>query len=461
MHTDEAVNAYIVGELLARKSFPYEAGDRHGPALAAFALPLVRAQGARTFSDLTETELRLTSVLAGTLTLILFGAAVELFGFLPCLIAALLYATASLPVYYDRYFIHESLFCSATFGLMLSGWRAIQRASVAKAALAGACAALMLACKETAVLHFAALAAAAMFYHWSQPSRTEAKRWSLLRLVLSGATAFLVLSVVLFTWFGSDWKVLTALPRAVPAYFARAHGAGHQKPFGYYANLLARTWSGGAVCALACAGLMLTVRKRGASPFLFLGLYIVFLGAIYSFIPYKTPWIALNFWVPLSLLAGLAVQSFFVLLLAKRDSYRIAVVPGLALFLAAALAVARDTRRLVFVHPADEDNPYAYAHTSEDLLGLVAEIDLLSRQTALQTPRIAVLAADPWPLPWYLRHYPHTGFWQPSEKAMDADFYITTMEAADQSDKQLEGFRPDFFGLRPGVIVLLWSRSPR
>ncbi len=42
MHTDEAVNAYIVGQLLAGQTFTYDPQDRHGPALAALALPLAR-----------------------------------------------------------------------------------------------------------------------------------------------------------------------------------------------------------------------------------------------------------------------------------------------------------------------------------------------------------------------------------------------------------------------------------
>jgi len=124
MHTDEAVNAYIVGRLLEGEPFTYDPQDRHGPALAAVALPLARMHGAKSFSDLTESELRLTSVVAGTVTILLFGAAAEVFEFIPCLLAALLFAVAPLPVYYDRYFIHESLFCAATFGLILSGWYA-------------------------------------------------------------------------------------------------------------------------------------------------------------------------------------------------------------------------------------------------------------------------------------------------------------------------------------------------
>src|SRR5215472_7642085 len=74
MHTDEAVNAYIVGQLLAGEAFTYDPQDRHGPALAALAWTLARIQGAKSFSDLTESELRLTSVVAGTATILLFGA---------------------------------------------------------------------------------------------------------------------------------------------------------------------------------------------------------------------------------------------------------------------------------------------------------------------------------------------------------------------------------------------------
>ena len=74
--------------LLAGEAYTYDPQDRHGPALAALALPLARMQGARSFSELTEAKLRVTSVVAGTITILLFGAAVEMFGFLPCLLAA-------------------------------------------------------------------------------------------------------------------------------------------------------------------------------------------------------------------------------------------------------------------------------------------------------------------------------------------------------------------------------------
>ncbi len=461
MHTDEAVNAYIVGELLAGKPFTYDPQDRHGPALAALALPLARAQGAKAFSDLTESELRLTSTLAGTVTILLFGAAVEMFGFGPCMIAALLFAGAPLPVYYDRYFIHESIFVAVAFALILSSWRWYKDRSTAQAALAGGCAALMLASKETAVLHFFALAVAAIvFWHWNLRGENPGGLWRP-KAVLAATTVFLLISLMLFTWFGTNWRALPTLLHAVPNLFARAVSEGHQKPFWYFAQLLTGGWSGGLISALAFTGFFQTVRRRDPSPYGFLAIYAFLLAVIYSLIPYKTPWLALNLWLPIALFGGLSIQSLWRMP-AQYPALRIPLRAACILMgsVAAAL-IGHDTHQRAFVHPADEANPYAYAHTSEDLLGLPAEIDRLARQNAIAAPRIAVIASDPWPLPWYLRHYSQVGFWQPGQQPGEADFYITSTEAADQYADQLQSFRPEFFGVRPGVLILLWSPAPK
>ncbi|HEY5041863.1 MAG TPA: glycosyltransferase family 39 protein, partial [Verrucomicrobiae bacterium] len=222
MHTDEAINAYITGDLLAGNSFHYDPKDRHGPALFVLTEPVVKLLGAKNFSELTETQLRLSTVLTGTATVLLFGAGVEMFGFIPCLIAALLFAFAPLPLYYSRYFIHETFFITATLGLILSGWRAMQKNSLSSAALAGFCAALMLACKETAVLHFFALAAALfvcrVFFRTpaTSPARTSAMMkqvgtmpgvpfW---KIISTAAAVFFFVFILLFTWFGRDWRAL-------------------------------------------------------------------------------------------------------------------------------------------------------------------------------------------------------------------------------------------------------------
>jgi uncharacterized protein (TIGR03663 family) len=455
MHTDEAVNGYIVGQLLQGESFTYDPQDRHGPALAALALPLVTMQGARSFSDLTESELRATSVVAGTITILLFGFATEMFGAIPCLLAALLFAIAPLPVYYDRYFIHESLFCAATFALMLSSWRAFKQRSIGYAALAGGCAALMVACKETAILHLFALAVAALVFRvWDLRGNGSIKS---LRLgpLLVGISTFLVLIIVFFTWFGRNWRSLLALERAAPNILARAAGQGHEQPFWYFGKLLVSGWSGGLLVGLACLGLLIALRRRDGSAYRFLAYYGLLVAAIYSLIPYKTPWLALNLWLPLALLAATAVVSIWFRV-AAQSGQRLAIPVFCIFAVLSGVLITHDTRQRVFLAPADESNPYAYAHTSEDILGLSSEIADAARRDGISTSRIAVIASDPWPLPWYLRRFQQVGFWQPGQQVPAADFYVTSTEAADQYADALRGFRPDFFGSRPGVLILLW-----
>ena len=41
MHTDEAVNAYITGQILAGEGYTYDPKDRHGPLLYLSAAPLM------------------------------------------------------------------------------------------------------------------------------------------------------------------------------------------------------------------------------------------------------------------------------------------------------------------------------------------------------------------------------------------------------------------------------------
>jgi uncharacterized protein (TIGR03663 family) len=378
----------------------------------------------------------------------------------PCLLAALLFALAPLPVYYDRYFIHESLFCAATFGLILSGFRACKTNSVGHAALAGACAALMFACKETAILHVFALAAAAFVFEVRNLRDTSFARYLSRGPLLAASGTFLALVVILFTWLGRNGMGFSALLRTVPDAFARAGGQGHQKAFWFYGQLLASGWSGRLLCALACLGLFTSIRKRDRSPYVFLSYYAIFIAAIYSLIPYKTPWLALNLWLPLALFAASAVDSLYRW--AAKQLSRRAAIPIFCIFAGlAGFLIAHDTRERVFLHPADETNPYAYAHTSDDILGLSAEITDLAHRNGIATPRIAVIASDPWPLPWYLRHFDQVGFWQPGQQVAEADFYVTSTEAADQYADRLRKFRPEFFGVRPGVLILLWSPEPK
>ena len=99
------------------------------------------------------------------------------------------------------------------------------------------------------------------------------------------------------------------LPRMVSYLAARAGGEGHEKPFWYYASLLGGGWFREASCwrwprwdwLAGFAKSFQPAETRPARSVFFSGGLCAGHSVIYSVIPYKTPWLALNFWLPLTL----------------------------------------------------------------------------------------------------------------------------------------------------------------
>ena len=77
----------------------------------------------------------------------------------------------------------------------------------------------MMACKETAVLHFFALAAAALVFRlWNTRGKESGREFRLKPLVVA-AILFLLLCMLLFTWFGRNWRALFLRVRKAPSGF--------------------------------------------------------------------------------------------------------------------------------------------------------------------------------------------------------------------------------------------------
>jgi hypothetical protein len=67
-----------------------------------------------------------------------------------------------------------------------------------------------------------------------------------------------------------------------------------------------------------------------------------------------------------------------------------------------------------FKYEADPSNPYVYAHTSRDIFRVVdriKEIATIHPDGKNMVIEVICPGDDYWPLPWYLRSFPNTGWW--------------------------------------------------
>jgi hypothetical protein len=306
----------------------------------------------------------------------------------------------------------------------------------------------MLACKETAVIHFFAIALAVAI-GWAFVPRNGLLKSKALPVAL---LVFLGTVVLLFSWFGQNWTGLADLFHAAARVVVRAGGEGHAKPFSYYFELLDTSL---VLFPLTLAGVYIAIWESvqgNRKPYLLLTLYALVTFVVYSTIPYKTPWVALNLWLPLALINGLGVAGIWALIKNPAGQWLAGI--ACASFLA---VLGLETKALVFEKPFDEKNPFAYAHTGEDIRRLPQRLNELAQAARQPQPRIGVIAADAWPLPWYLRKFTNVGYWQPAQEPGAMDYYLTTTDVPDHLNQRLKTLRPEFFGVRPNVLLILWT----
>jgi 4-amino-4-deoxy-L-arabinose transferase-like glycosyltransferase len=359
-------------------------------------------------------------------------------GLWPALLAALLLAMAPAAVYYSRYFIQETLLVTFTLGAFVCGRAWWDRRGLGWAVGTGVCLGLMLATKANALVCVVAacLALAAC-------RRMERTPWREVAIV--GAVSAFV-AAAFYSSFGGNWGgVRDALVTPFTMLGRVAGGeSGHEKPWWYYLRLFVYQKQGGYVwdesllLLPALVGAVLGWRRGGLPRFI--AVYTGVMVAVFSLAPYKTPWQVINFVPGICILAAIALSSV----------RRWVAIP-LALIVVAGLGW--QMRQAVYLRPADERNPFAYVHTVPDMLKVPAIA------AAVPAGVVKVIGREYWPLPWYLRARPVVGFW--TEPPVDCDGVLVFVEA-DQADAvraRLQGkYTESFLGLRPGVLVVVFTR---
>lgn len=488
LHHDEGVNGNFLLQLVRDGKYFYDPENYHGPTLyyfAAFFPWLVRGlfgKAAMENYGLTTVAIRMVPALFGLATVWLIFLLRRWLGSVATLSAALLLAISPGAVYLSRYFIHETHFVFFTFAIVVSCLYLYDRQNPVYLIPAAASAALLFATKETAFISVGVLiiALAVMFVYLrlhrgkvrppKAKGRVQPEVWSLRDFVddLGGPVIVgmcVVLAAITFAGlYYLFYSSFTHNPKGLSdsfqtfAIWKKTSNVAHVHPIYTYVGWMLRRE--GALLLLGVLGALFIVLKPKNAFALFAALWAFGLMAAYSLIGYKTPWLMLSFIVPLTLIAGYAVQAIYEF---EGRQWR---VTGVVLFLVL-LFTAGQSIDLNFIN-YDNDNPryvYVYAHTTRGILDLVKEIDRIGNERTGGQTGITIVSPDYWPLPWYLRGYSRVGYFgrmapsiepiivananqQPEIEANFSEFYQQVRS------KQQDGA----FELRPGVRLLLYER---
>jgi len=258
--------------------------------------------------------------------------------------------------------------------------------------------------------------------------------------------------------------------RAAGTYLDRGiDPASHTHAWHYYLGLLAYSasgglkWSEGLVLVLAIVGALAAWRRPDPSrpERTFWARYLtgnaIMAAAIFSAIPYKTPWNLLPFYVGAIVLAGVGFSTL-VQATASR-AVRGALAAGLVIVSG---QLGWQAWRASVTYASDPRNPYVYAHTVPDAVRMATRI----RELAVLHPdgagmQVSVIAAphEQWPLPWYLRAMPHVGYWTaPGDAlALQAPVVVASLEHTAALEASLgDSYVSEYFGLRPEVLLALY-----
>jgi len=496
LHHDEGVNGNFLVPLVRNGTYTYDPNNYHGPTLYYFSaiIPWVtRFLGGKQFGDtygLTTFNIRLVTAAFGVATIALALLLRKRLGSIGALSAAALIAISPGAVYLSRYFIHESLFVFFTLGIVVAALRYYDTGAPVYLILAAISAALMVATKETWIINGPVLLIAFIttaVYFWLRKrlsQRSEVKETgadgpflerlggpiSVATVALVAFTVFIVVNVLFYSSFFTNYpKGVSDALQTLALWRKRTHEHAHP----WYQYLYWLLQKEGIVVILGGFGALIALWRADNRFALYIAQIAFGLLAAYSLVGYKTPWISLNFIVPLALASGYTLNVAYQKLRDFQQT-KLFIVP-------AVLVVAicgYQMYQLNFVHYDNDRYVYVYAHTRRETLVMLDQIDrIATRMNTGKDTGIALVSPEYWPLPWYFRDYKRVGYYQkvvPTTepiiigassqeeeiKATYGDEYVK-IDSAQLGDPRVDPERsPDGnFSLRPGVDLVLYVRK--
>ena len=344
--------------------------------------------------------------------------------------------------------------------------------------LAAACLALMFATKETAFITLGTLAiACACVWIWRRIYRPKLEEtddeindphlnWRnffdalgtggdrILLLVAAGALAVYII-VLFFSSFFTYGQGISGFYEAYTIWTKT--GSKDHTQNGMWAYVRWGMKLEAPVFLLSALGLVIAFVKARHRFAIFAALWALGLFAAYTLIPYKTPWLALSFLLPMCITAGYGIGQ---LASGKSNESRFA---AFALGLAAACVMSYQTYDLNFVRYDDDQMPYVYAHTKREFLEMMQAIDHYAQKSGKgKDAQIDIVSPDYWPMVWYTKDYSHANYWGKIVDIKDADMIVAKKDEQDEEVIRKFSARYEYAGsyaLRPGVDLILLVRK--
>jgi uncharacterized protein (TIGR03663 family) len=492
LHHDEGVNGNFLTRLVREGIYHYDPENYHGPTIYYFSafIPWVfrffLGTAAQDKYGLNTITIRLVPALFGFATVWLVLLLRRHLGTIGTLAAAALIAVSPGSVYLSRYFIHETLFVFFTLSLVIAALKYYEDGHPIYLMLAAISAALLFATKETAIISAGVLVIAltvTQLYRFirrgdlqergpnkrlTRANDTKTKRfldrlggplkvsiWALVAIVI-----FVGLNVLFYSSFFKNYP--EGLYDAVRTFqfWTKTGRTAHIHPLTTYVFWMFKQES--PILFLATIGAGLVVWKPRNAFALFVALWGFGTLAAYSLIAYKTPWLGLNFIIPLALVAGYGLQMIW-----EESIGQLGLIAGI---LAVAIAISGyQTIDLNFLNYDNDDQyyVYVYAHTRRETLAMLKEIDRVVERTQQggQTG-ITIVAPEYWPLPWYFRDFTRVGYNGRMTASTEpiiiaAEGQAAEMESTfgDRYQQVNSGLNPlGTYPLRPGVNFRLYVR---
>lgn len=471
-HHDEGVNGWFTLRLAQRGLVMYDPNNYHGPLLYYLTFPSILWFGHTTAS------LRLPLALLGSASLLWFLPLKRMAGFIPLTLGLLGLALSTGLVYYARTAIHETLLLFLSIGFVVTTFRWLEKPSIRwfqwiMALLVG-----MLLTKETVLIHGAATLLAMGFWFMAYPQRFKTQQPFVALMSLNHHTKQQILltlglsGLILILGYTSFFEWSKGLSGFVEGFFQWGHRGfddlGHLKPWNYYFKIWLtqeRLIFVGLLLWLARLVALFKTKKvfykRWERLFLFLGSYGVVTMAIYTALPYKTPWLSIQFSWPWLFIAGFLVGRMMVYknLKAPIRAVIASVWASLIIFW-----LILPSLRCNFVDYDNPQQPYAYVQTFRPITDVVQRLEQQAQQIPeLWDEPIHVVMTQYWPLPWLLSGFTHVHYWGhgPLPQSLDSWILFVDADQIEHINSKLKGsYYHHVLNLRPGVegVVVLYNR---